>query len=99
MRLGDVIYLKAAPGPTGTAVDIDGTLHTLIDTAIQRIRALRPDMPIAVGIGIQRPDQVAALAKLGVDMAVIGTRLVERTAEGERAVAEYVTAMREAGIR
>lgn len=99
VRLGDVVYLKASPGPTGTAAEIDGTLHTLIESTIQRVRALRPHMPIAVGIGIQRPDQVTALAKLGVDMAVIGTKLVERAAEGEQAVAEYVMAMREAGRR
>lgn len=99
VRLGDVVYLKAAPGRTGTAAEIDGALHVVIESVIRRIRALRPDMPIAVGIGIQRPDQVAALAQLGVDMAVIGTKLVEHAAEGERAVAEYVTTMREAGVR
>jgi tryptophan synthase alpha chain len=99
VRLGDVVYLKAAPGRTGTPAEIDGALHAVIESSIRRIRGLRPDMPIAVGIGIQRPDQVAALARLGVDMAVIGTKLVERTAEGEQAVAEYVTAMREAGTR
>ncbi len=99
VRLGDVVYLKAAPGRTGTAAEIDGALHGVIESAIRRVRALRPEMPIAVGIGIQRPDQVAALAKLGVDMAVIGTKLVERAAEGEQAVQEYVSAMREAGSR
>lgn len=96
VRLGDVIYLKAAPGATGTSAALDGDLYTRLDAIIQQIRALKPEMPIGVGIGIQRPEQIAALARLGVDMAVIGTRLVEQIALGEDAMVAYLREMREA---
>jgi tryptophan synthase alpha chain len=99
LRLGDVVYLKAAAGRTGTSADIEGELQETIRAAVGRIRAQRPEMPIAVGIGIQRPEQVAALARLDVDMAVIGTKLVERVAAGEAAMVEYLDAMRVATQR
>ncbi len=99
VRLGDIIYLKAAPGRTGTPADIEGELQELIASSVARIRALRAELPIAVGIGIQRPDQVAALARLDIDMAVIGTSLVARLSEGEGAMVDYLRAMRAATER
>jgi tryptophan synthase alpha chain len=96
VRLGDIIYLKAAPGPSGTSAALDGALFDRLDQVIHHIRALKPEMPIGVGIGIQRPEQVAALARLGVDMAVIGTRLVEQAALGEGSMVAYLQAMRAA---
>lgn len=96
VRLGDIIYLKAAAGPTGTSAALDGSLYTRLDEVIRRIRSLRPEMPIGVGIGIQRPEQIAALARLGVDMAVIGTRLVEQVALGEESMVAYLKEMRAA---
>jgi len=96
LRLADVVYLKAAPGRTGTPAEIEGDLQAVIDSSIRRIRALQPHLPIAVGIGIQRPDQVAALAALGVDMVVIGTRLVERVTEDEGALVAYLQTLRAA---
>ena len=96
IRLADVVYLKAAPGRTGTPAEIEGDLQAVIDSSIRRIRALQPHLPIAVGIGIQRPDQVAALAALGVDMVVIGTRLVERVTEDEGALVAYLQSLRAA---
>ena len=93
VRLGDVVYLKAAPGATGTAAALDGDLYSRLESIIQQIRAIRPDMPIGVGIGIQRPEQIEALGRLGVDMAVIGTRLVEKVAQGEDAMVAYLREM------
>lgn len=99
LRLGDIVYLKAAPGRTGTPADIEGELGEMIRSTIARIRSQRPEMPIAVGIGIQRPEQVGALAALGVDMAIIGTKLVERAAAGEAAMVDYLATMRAATQR
>lgn len=96
VRLGDIIYLKAAPGATGTAAVLEGELAARLEAIIGRIRALRPELPVAVGIGIQRPEQVAALGRLGVDMAVIGTRLVEKVAQGDEAMIAYLREMRAA---
>jgi tryptophan synthase alpha subunit len=99
LRLGDIVYLKAAAGRTGTPADIEGELGDTMRRVIGRIRAQRPELPIAVGIGIQHPEQVAALAALGVDMAIIGTMLVERVMAGEDAMVEYLAAMRAATQR
>jgi tryptophan synthase alpha chain len=96
VELGDMIYVKAAPGKTGTAADIDGDLRDLLASAIDRIRALNPVIPICVGIGLQRPEQVAALATLGVDMAIVGTKLVEYLDAGEDSLVNYIASLRAA---
>jgi tryptophan synthase alpha subunit len=94
--LADVIYLKAAPGRTGQPADLDGELGEVLAGAMARIRALDPAMPVAVGIGIQRPEQVAALARLDVDMAIVGTKIVEHVNRGEAALVDYVASLRAA---
>lgn len=94
--LGDIVYLKAAAGRTGQSADIEGELHDLIESAIQRIRAVKPNMPVAVGIGLQKPEQVAALAELDVDMAVVGTKIVEHLQAGENALVNYIQALKSA---
>ncbi len=97
-ELGDIVYLKAAPGRTGQPADVEGELGAVLAEAVRRIRAVTPNMPIAVGIGLQRPEQVAALARLDVDMAVVGTKIVEHLQSGEQALVEYIEAMRQATI-
>lgn len=95
-ELGDVVYLKAAAGQTGQSVDLAGELGAQIANTMQRLRALKPNLPIAVGIGLQHPEQLKALARLNVDMAVIGTKIVERLAAGESALVEYLHSLRAA---
>lgn len=94
--LADVIYLKASTGRTGQSADIDGDLRDTIQHAVHRIRKIKPEMPIAVGIGLQRPEQVNALTRLDVDMAVVGTKIVEHLQSGEQSLVDYVHALREA---
>lgn len=96
ITLGDIVYLKAGAGRTGQAADIEGELGAVVADAIQRIRAIDPEMPVAVGIGLQHPRQVAALAKLDVDMAIVGTKLVEKLQDGENALVDYIQSLREA---
>ncbi|MBW4436783.1 MAG: tryptophan synthase subunit alpha [Pleurocapsa minor GSE-CHR-MK-17-07R] len=96
----DIVYLKASVGPTGTAADLSraGELYATLESAIMRIRQRRPGMPVAVGIGLQTPEQVAALAALDVDMAIVGTRIIEHVQQGEAALTAYIREMRAATL-
>lgn len=96
VELGDIIYIKAAPGATGQSADIHGELHIALSKVIYGIRELQPEMPISVGIGLQMPEQVTALAELGVDMAIVGTKIVEHLQVGEQALVDYVRGLHNA---
>jgi tryptophan synthase alpha subunit len=95
----DVIYLKASRGRTGQPLALDDALLAQIADVIAQIRALNPRIFVALGIGIQTPQQVAQLAQTDLDMVVIGTKLVEKSAQGERALTDYVAALRAASHR
>lgn len=90
---GDLVYLKASPGATGTSADLSGELGGVIRRALDRIRSIDEDIPVAVGIGIRQPEQVAALAALNVDMAIVGTRIIEHLEQGEAALVRYIDAL------
>jgi len=96
IELGDMIYLKAGSGRTGQAANVEGGLHDTLAEAIGRIRAIAPSIPIAVGIGVQTPEQITALARLGVDMVIVGTKIIEHLQAGEEALVEYIQTLREA---
>ena len=96
LTLGNVVYLKAGGGRTGEPAELEGKLGEVVADAIRRIRRISPEMPVAVGIGLQKPQQVAALARLDADMAVVGTKLVEKIQLGERALVDYIGALRAA---
>jgi tryptophan synthase alpha chain len=96
IELGDIVYLKAGTGRTGQPADIEGDLGDVLAQAVSRIRALASNTPIAVGIGLQKPEQVAALARLGIDMVIVGTRIIESLQTGERALVEYIQSLRDA---
>jgi tryptophan synthase alpha subunit len=96
IKLGNIVYLKAGAGRTGQPADVEGELGLIVAAAIRRVRSMDSHIPIAVGIGLQRPQQVAALARLDVDMVIVGTKLVEKVEAGESALVDYVQALREA---
>lgn len=96
IELGDVVYLKAGTGRTGESADTEQQWSDVLAQAISRIRAIDRETPIAVGIGLQRPDQVATLARLDVDMVIVGTKIIERLQVGEEALVEYIQSLREA---
>jgi tryptophan synthase alpha chain len=97
------IYYVSIAGITGTAApDLRA-----VDAAVRRLRR-QTDLPVAVGFGIRRPEQAAAVARLA-DAAVVGSALVEAVAEalakGTDAVAAVhnlvrtlATGVRSAGI-
>jgi tryptophan synthase alpha chain len=93
---GDLVYIKAAAGQTGQAADLGGELGATLAEIIHRVRAVIATIPVCVGIGLQRPEQVADLAKLGVDMAIVGTKIVEHLEAGEASLVKYIQALRQA---
>lgn len=95
---GDIIYLKAAAGRTGQHADLSGKLRIVLQQAMARIRALKPHIPIAVGIGVQRAEDVATLAALGADMVVVGTKIVEHLTTGEAALVDYIHTLKAATV-
>ncbi len=94
-RNSDVIYLKVAAGSTGEPLNIASQRQGL-EAALAYLRAARPDLLVAAGIGVQTPDHVAALVELGVDMVVVGTKIVEHTAGGLEELGTYLTSLRSA---
>jgi tryptophan synthase alpha chain len=96
---GDLIYVKAAVGKTGESIEIAGELRDLLEQVIRRARAIQPDVLIGVGIGLQKPAQIAALAQLDVDMAIVGTKLVEHSEQGEAALVDYLAGLLQATAR
>ncbi|MGE3622097.1 MAG: tryptophan synthase subunit alpha [Acidimicrobiia bacterium] len=97
---GDVVYVKASPAATtGAAATIDGELRDQLAEMRGRLRAAAPELPVAVGIGLQRPEQLAAVAELGFDMAVVGSKLVEHVAAGGTDLGAYLRSLRGATSR
>jgi tryptophan synthase alpha chain len=94
---GDLVYIKASAGATtGQSADISGELQSILADIIRRVRATNPSTPLGVGIGLQRPEQVAALASLDVDMAIVGTKIIEHIQTGEVSLVKYIRSLREA---
>jgi tryptophan synthase alpha chain len=65
------IYLVSRTGVTGQ----QASLSTALAPLVQRIRPLT-DLPLAVGFGIGRPDQVAEASRLA-DAVVVGSAIVQ----------------------
>jgi tryptophan synthase alpha chain len=68
------VYYVSITGITGTA----SAAAADIETAVGRLRRFT-DLPIAVGFGINTPDQAGQVAKFA-DAAVVGTALVKQVA-------------------
>ncbi len=91
----DVVYLKVASGSTGEVLDL-ASQRQRIETALGYLRTARPDLLVAAGIGVQTPEHVAALADLGVNMIVVGTKVVEHTTLGPVSLSRYLATLHEA---
>jgi len=87
---GDLIYIKASPGATGQLTPALNDLSKLLSDIINRVRGVNPSIPIGVGIGLQKPEQIKELTKLGVDMAIVGTKIVEHLDAGEEELTNYI---------
>jgi tryptophan synthase alpha chain len=73
------LYCVATYGVTGVRDELAGTARQLIE----RLRPIT-DLPLAVGVGVGTPAQAAEVATFA-DGAVVGTALMARLLEGDRA--------------
>jgi tryptophan synthase alpha chain len=80
------VYLISRTGVTG----MREALPTELPQTVARLRAVC-DLPIAVGFGIARPEDAAAVARIA-DGVVVGSALVQAVADGGAAAAAALTA-------
>lgn len=90
LDISDIVYLKASKGATGEYADTKGYLFQHLAETIVRIRNHKPEILIAVGIGIQDPDQIKNLVNLDINMVIIGTKIMEYMELGEKQLTEYI---------
>jgi tryptophan synthase alpha chain len=82
------IYYIAVAGTTGARSELPADLAD----HIARLKAVT-DKPVAVGFGISRPEQVAAVAR-AADGVIVGSALVRKIAElSSRPRAELISGM------
>jgi tryptophan synthase alpha chain len=80
------VYLISRTGVTG----MREALPTELPQTVARLRAVC-DLPIAVGFGIARPEDAAAVARIA-DGVVVGSALVQAVADGGAVAAGALTA-------
>ncbi|MEP7020603.1 MAG: tryptophan synthase subunit alpha [Pseudonocardiales bacterium] len=65
------LYAASTMGVTGARAAVGGTAETLV----QRVRALAPDSPVCVGLGVSNGEQAAEVAAFA-DGVIVGSALV-----------------------
>jgi tryptophan synthase alpha chain len=95
-RAKGFLYLVSTPGVTGVREEMFPRMKDLIS----RVRAASP-LPIAVGFGISRPEQVRYLQGSGADAVIVGSAIVQRiqdslgdSKKGLDEVARYIREMK-----
>lgn len=73
-RASGFVYYVSITGVTGTA----SAVETEVEAAVKRMRA-HTDLPIAIGFGINTPEQAKAMAGIS-DAAVVGSAIVKTIA-------------------
>lgn len=88
---GGFVYVVSVVGITGERATISDVLPSLI----ARLRGMT-DLPLCVGFGVSRPEQVRELGALA-DGVIVGSALVKKleTADRAKALADIVAAVRE----
>lgn len=79
------IYCVSSLGVTG----VRDSISTDIFAMTQRIRAVRPEIPCAVGFGISTPEQAQKMAE-SADGVIVGSAIVKLIAAHGRDAAPYV---------
>ena len=72
------LYLVTRTGVTGGGTEVGRQLEEMV----RRGRDIDPNVPMAAGFGISRPEQVKAVRAAGADGAVVGSALVALTLNG-----------------
>lgn len=82
------LYVPSYTGMTGKEFCSDESLRERF--SMIKAAAAASALPLAVGFGIQRSDDVEAVRALGADGAVIGTALVRAAGNGPQALRDFV---------
>jgi len=98
-EISDVLYVRASQGHTGHCAALDAACMEKLAETIRIVRACKSEIIIAVGIGIQYPQQIRQLSCLDIEMVIVGTALMEQLGRGEKYLAEYVDALHLATFR
>lgn len=90
------IYIVSTTGVTGTRTHFSQSLQSLI----AQVRA-QTDIPLAVGFGVSRPDQVAQIGQFA-DGVIVGSALinvVNHSPNQVQAAADFVQSLQQALVR
>jgi tryptophan synthase alpha chain len=92
------VYAASTMGVTGTRTSVSGAAETLV----ARVRALAPQLPVCVGLGVSSGDQAAEVAAYA-DGVIVGSAFVRRLldspdAAGVAAVQRFAEELAE-GVR
>lgn len=94
------LYLVSLLGVTGAREELREGTVSLVKFAR---RYTEGKVPLAVGFGISRPEQVKAVLGAGADAAIVGSAIVDRVGRlaredraGLKAIEEYVRSLKEA---
>jgi tryptophan synthase alpha chain len=93
-RTGGFLYCVSLVGVTGARRSLPRSVGRLIEA----VRTVSP-VPVAVGFGVSRPEQVRALARAGADGVIVASALVDVLGHDGRdvaALAALVRSLREA---
>lgn len=90
------LYVQSYDGQTGQRGEFGESLKDHLHQV--RDYAHSVNRPVAVGFGIQTPQDVHRLSAMGVDGVVVGTALVKATAEGSTAVYQLISALASAAV-
>ena len=88
------LYLVSRPGTTGVKNEV-GEVTT---KAIERVKPqVSEELPVCVGFGLSKPDQVEQVIQAGADGAIVGSAIVERVKSGDEPeeVKEFVAELKE----
>lgn len=83
-------YLQTADMPTGGRFTPSAELKRRIEELRTCSTSAGDIVPIAVGFGLQTPNDVRAAHALGADIAIVGTAMVKAAAEGEERFQAYI---------
>jgi len=85
------LYLQSVLGVTGAREKMEFKLKEVLDKAKKY-----SNVPIAVGFGVSKPDQVRALVKQGVDGIIVGSAIIKRIKDDRKGLEAYVISLKEA---
>ena len=86
------LYLVTLTGTTGARKELSSALAGLAERAR---RLAPPELPLYAGFGISTPEQARAAAEVA-DGVIVGSRAIEVSADGAKALRDYVSSLRTA---